>query len=268
MHRPYQWLVVLVALVLTLGLTACEQQREDTLPTDPQVGEGEQVLTPGAEGTDGDGIAVVTDTTGVTTTDTTGVTTTTPITGTTVPTDTTGVTTTLPVTPTDGTTPVTETVPTDPNAPPAEATTVAVPDGGTGEAPTGTQTYTVQAGDSLYSIAVAYGTSVENLIALNNLDPNNTTLTVGQTLTVPGTATGEAPAETAAPTAVPPAAPTAAPQQGTNASGQRTHTVQQGEWIYAIARLYGVDPQAIINANPSLGGNPNNIYPGQVLIIP
>lgn len=44
------------------------------------------------------------------------------------------------------------------------------------------------------------------------------------------------------------------------------HTVVAGEWIYSIARRYGVDPQAIINANPGI--NPNYITPGQTLNIP
>ena len=35
------------------------------------------------------------------------------------------------------------------------------------------QTYTVQRGDSLYTIAKKYNTTVDNLIALNNLKTNN-----------------------------------------------------------------------------------------------
>jgi LysM repeat protein len=45
-----------------------------------------------------------------------------------------------------------------------------------------------------------------------------------------------------------------------------TYTVQRGEWIYSIARKFGITPQALIAANP--GVNPNVLYPGQVLHIP
>ena len=44
------------------------------------------------------------------------------------------------------------------------------------------QTYTVQRGDSLYTIAKKYNTKVDNLIALNNLKTNN--LSIGQILKI------------------------------------------------------------------------------------
>jgi len=44
------------------------------------------------------------------------------------------------------------------------------------------------------------------------------------------------------------------------------HIVQQGETLWSIARLYGVTPQAIAQANGLV--NPNLIYPGQRLLIP
>lgn len=48
--------------------------------------------------------------------------------------------------------------------------------------------------------------------------------------------------------------------------GAVTYVVQPGDWLYSIARRYGVTPDAIIAANPGITGG--NIYPGQVLIIP
>ena len=45
-----------------------------------------------------------------------------------------------------------------------------------------------------------------------------------------------------------------------------TYTVQRGEWIYSIARKFGITPQALVAANPGI--NPNLLYPGQVLRIP
>lgn len=47
-----------------------------------------------------------------------------------------------------------------------------------------------------------------------------------------------------------------------------THTVQPNEWLLKIARLYNVDAQALLAANPWLAGNPNALQVGQVLQIP
>lgn len=52
----------------------------------------------------------------------------------------------------------------------------------------------------------------------------------------------------------------------TSVAGTTTHVVQPGEWIWQIARVYGVDPQEIIDINNLT--SPATIYPGQELIIP
>jgi len=44
------------------------------------------------------------------------------------------------------------------------------------------------------------------------------------------------------------------------------YTVQAGDWIFKIARQFGVTPEAIIAANPGI--DPDQLVPGQVLIIP
>jgi LysM repeat protein len=64
--------------------------------------------------------------------------------------------------------------------------------------------------------------------------------------------------------AVPVAQPTAAPPAGVACSNP--YIVQQGDWIYKIARACGVSPQAIIAANPGI--NPHAISPGQQLNMP
>ena len=58
-------------------------------------------------------------------------------------------------------------------------------------APTATGTYTVQAGDSLWTIAQKYNTTVDALAQLNGLNLNSL-LHVGQSLKVTGTATASA----------------------------------------------------------------------------
>jgi spore germination protein len=46
------------------------------------------------------------------------------------------------------------------------------------------------------------------------------------------------------------------------------HTVKQGEWVWQIARVYGVDPQSILRANGLTVQTADPIYPGTELCIP
>lgn len=108
------------------------------------------------------------------------------------------------------------------------------------------QSYTVQAGDTLFSIANRFGTTVDQLRTANNLTTNF--IYVGQQLTVPGQAAGE---------------PGAAPA---GSAGSGVHVVQRGEWLHAIARKYNTTAEAIMRANGLT--NPNLLYVGQRLTIP
>ena len=49
--------------------------------------------------------------------------------------------------------------------------------------------------------------------------------------------------------------------------GTGTYTVEQGDNIWTIGERLGVDPQAIIAANPQLA-NPDFIHPGEQLVVP
>ncbi len=93
--------------------------------------------------------------------------------------------------------------------------------------------YTVQSGDSVYSIARKNGTTPSRIIIDNNLE-NPGRLSVGQSLVL--------------------LYPT------------RTHTVRGGETLSAIARMYGVSVDTLWRNNPSLAGG-MYIYPGQTLNI-
>jgi LysM repeat protein len=126
----------------------------------------------------------------------------------------------------------------------------------------------VKPNDTLYSIAQDNSILLTDLVTANAglLGGNpNTPLQIGWQLQIPGcivpgtepTATSEAEVDTGAEVT-----PTAVPQEGF----PKNHTVQAGETIYSIGRLYGVDPQAIINANNMV--NPNLIQPGDTLVIP
>lgn len=118
----------------------------------------------------------------------------------------------------------------------------------------GEAAYTVQAGDTLFSIAQRHGSTVEAIIAANGLSSD--ILHAGQVLTVP--AGGESYAAPAAPAA--PAVPGFVEGSG----GQ--HTVGGGETLFRIAMNYGTTVEAIAGANGI--PYPYTIYPGQQLVIP
>lgn len=99
-------------------------------------------------------------------------------------------------------------------------------------------TYTVKKGDSLYSIASLYQTSVNKLKDLNNLTSNN--LSIGQVLKIPSN------------------------NNQTN-NTYKTYTVVSGDSLYRIANRFNTSVQELININNLTS---NNLSIGQVLKIP
>ena len=108
-----------------------------------------------------------------------------------------------------------------------------------------TSTYSVKAGDSLWTIAQAHKTSVAKLMSLNNL--NSSVLQPGQTLKVVGTVAAQ------------PAKTQAQPQQQAQAQTQEvtpqisanhtTYKVQSGDSLYTVAQKFGVSTDSIRKAN-------------------
>lgn len=92
-------------------------------------------------------------------------------------------------------------------------------------------TYTVKSGDSLYSIAKKYNTSVSELMNYNNLTSN--LLSIGQVLRIPN-------------------------------SNEITYTVKSGDTLYSIANKYNTTVNSIKNKN-NLTSNTLSI--GQILKI-
>lgn len=118
--------------------------------------------------------------------------------------------------------------------------------GGTESTPT---TYTVQAGDTLYTIALKYGLTVQELATANNIT-NVNSLNVGDTLTIPtpGTVTDN--------------------QQGGGqpTTGEQIHTVAPGENLFRIGLRYGFTVAELASYNNI--ANPNSIAVGQQIRIP
>jgi len=107
--------------------------------------------------------------------------------------------------------------------------------------PLGPNEYVVVAGDTLFSIAQRFGTTVEAIQQANGIT-NAALIRVGQRLTIP--------------------------QGGSQvpSSSPGTYVVQAGDTLYGIAAALGKNVQDIIAAN-NLSA-PYVIVPGQVLIIP
>ena len=104
--------------------------------------------------------------------------------------------------------------------------------------------YRVQEGDSLSSIAVRYGVTVDDIVVANNLT-SRSTIYVDQILTIPTSGSNPAPTSR-------------------NSSGQTTYTVQFGDTLSEIALQFGTTTEALARAN---GVTNDTIYAGQVLVI-
>ena len=100
-------------------------------------------------------------------------------------------------------------------------------------------TYTVKSGDSLYSIAKAYNTTVDAIKNLNNL--TTTSLSLNQVLKIPLTTTPTPPSE------------------------YITYTVKSGDNLYSIARAYNTTVDAIMKLNNLTS---TSLSLGQTLKIP
>ena len=98
-------------------------------------------------------------------------------------------------------------------------------------------TYEVQKGDSLWSIAKRFNIGVNELKEANNLTSN--LISVGQLLTIPGVA----------------------PSDQTNV----TYVVQKGDTLYSIANANNTTIDELVNLNDLVD---NSLYIGQILQIP
>ncbi|NLM36517.1 MAG: LysM peptidoglycan-binding domain-containing protein [Firmicutes bacterium] len=102
--------------------------------------------------------------------------------------------------------------------------------------------YTIRSGDTFFSIARRFGTTVAALQAANpGVDPNR--LQIGQQICVPARAPAPGPCP-----------------------GGFLYTIRAGDTFFSLASRFGVTVQALTSANP--GVNPNNLQVGQQICIP
>lgn len=165
--------------------------------------------------------------------------------------------------------------------------------------PPNTFAHVIVAGDTYFSLARRYGTTVEAIMAANpGVNPNN--LQIGQTVCIPRQAPfppcpggnyyvirqGDTLYSIALRYNIPLSAlqaanPTVDPMRlaigqviclplatppVTCPTGSIAYTVVPGDTLYSLSLRYGVTVERLIAANP--GVNPNNLLVGQVLCIP
>jgi LysM repeat protein len=103
--------------------------------------------------------------------------------------------------------------------------------------------YTVVSGDTLSSIALEFGTTVNGLIKANPQITSLAALTPGQQLNIPGSVVVDA------------------------SSGLTTYFVKTGDYMGQIAARFGVTLAGLEQANPQIT-TPSLIFPGQRIVIP
>ena len=99
--------------------------------------------------------------------------------------------------------------------------------------------HTVVQGQTLYSISKLYNTTVDEIIKFNPSSAEK--LSIGQKLIIPS-------------------------NSAQKENSGKTHTIQQGETLYRLSKMYDVTTDEICAANPGL--SINNFRTGEVIVIP
>lgn len=129
---------------------------------------------------------------------------------------------------------------------------ISIPDSGSGYTK-----YTVQKGDTYWTISQKYGISLSSILAANNATENSA-LYIGDTVKIPSSDSGNT-------------GSTGGSSSGTGTSGSAyvtysTHTVQDGDTLWNIAIKYGIPYSELLEVN-SLSES-SYVYTGMKLTIP
>jgi LysM repeat protein len=132
---------------------------------------------------------------------------------------------------------------------------------------TGAQTHTVKQGETLTKIAMAFGTTVPEIVRANQLKGVNE-ISIGQVLNIPDRnampplpAMQDKPKETVKNSPPKPSTPSS-----TKTSTGSSYTIKKGDSLMKIARDHSISYEALVKVNK--GVDPKKIQPGQVLKIP
>ena len=112
-----------------------------------------------------------------------------------------------------------------------------------------TGNYTIQAGDTLYSISRRFGMSLSTLLANNGLSASSL-IRPGQTISVSGSSSANVQAQSVS---------------YTSTSGSGNYTVKAGDTLYRIAYNHGISLTKLLSLN-GLSAN-STIRPGQHLVV-
>jgi LysM repeat protein len=165
------------------------------------------------------------------------------------------------VVPTSTTAPVEPSATTPPTATQESAT--ATPSGGVDNVQfPGRIVHIVRAGDTVGNLATLYGSSIDAIIAANNL-PDSALIKVGQGLVIPVHLLSPA---TSTPTPTPLTPATAVPGGGGTPPAGNVYIIQRGDTLGRIAVRFNTTVATLAQLNGIT--NPNTIYAGQRLIIP
>ncbi len=104
-------------------------------------------------------------------------------------------------------------------------------------------THTVVKGDTLYSLARRYGTTVAEIVALNPSIEDGKTISIGQTYVMTSDKN--------------PLDSKKLPNLKNSSSGYIDHTVVKGDTLYSLAKKYGTTVDAVVAANPEITDGQN-----------
>ena len=123
-------------------------------------------------------------------------------------------------------------------------------------------TYTVKAGESVWSVANKNGISMDQLIQWNNI--KNNFIYPGQQLIVKGGSAATSTNTSSTTTATTPSTPNTSNTTSTASTGDTIYTVKAGESVWGVANKHNITMDQLIQWNNIKN---NFIYPGQQVIV-